>query len=323
MRTAILQRLLQMIPTLLGVTVLVFLFISLTGNPVKQLLGPEATHEEVQQVMREYGLDRPLHTRYLFWLGNVLQGNFLRSYATKRPVMEDIRQRMPATIELAVCTMFIATLTALIVGILSVRKPGGWFDSSARSVIFVFLAVPAFWLGIELIIIFSRMLTWFPPAGRGKGSMLTFSGLRSHFAHLALPAITLGIGTGAVLCRVLRASLLEVLSSDFIRTAQAKGLSSRLVLMRHALRNALIPFITVGGISIGLLLEGSIIVETVFSWPGMGLRMVEAIKGRDAPMAMAGVLLFATIYILVNFFVDVLYVLIDPRVRLEGGAGRK
>jgi ABC-type dipeptide/oligopeptide/nickel transport system permease component len=311
------------VPTLFGVTLLVFIFISLTGNPVKQLLGPEATHQEIQQVMHEFGLDRPLYSRYFFWLGHVLQGDFGRSYATKRPVIEDIRLRFPATLELAVCTAFIATLTSVIIGVLSVRKPGGVFDSSARTVIFVFLAMPGFWLGIELIILFSRKVAWFPPSGRGEGSWISWAGLNSHLSHLALPAITLGVGTGAVLCRLLRASLLEVLNSDFIRTAQAKGLSGRIVLLRHALRNALIPFITVGGIAIGGLLEGSIIVETVFSWPGMGLRMIEAIKSRDVPMAMSGVLLFATVYILVNFFVDILYVVIDPRVRLEGGAGPK
>jgi ABC-type dipeptide/oligopeptide/nickel transport system permease component len=203
-----------------------------------------------------------------------------------------------------------------VIAVLSVRKPGGAFDATARAVIFVFLAMPSFWLGIELIIVFSRKLPLFPPAERGAGS------LRSHVAHLVLPALTLGIGTGASLCRVLRASLLEVLNSDFVRTARAKGLGLNAVLVRHALRNALIPFVTLSGISVAALMEGSIIIETVFAWPGIGSMMIEAIKSRDAPVAMAGVLLAAVTYVTVNLVVDILYVVIDPRVRLGGRAGK-
>jgi ABC-type dipeptide/oligopeptide/nickel transport system permease component len=217
--------------------------------------------------------------------------------------------------------MFLATLIAVVVAVMSVRRPGGLFDQGARTVIFVFLAMPGFWLGIELIIIFSRKLGWFPPAGRGEGSF--FLNLPDHLSHLFLPAITLGVGTAASLCRVLRASLLEILHSDFIRTARAKGLSGRIVLMRHALRNALIPFVTLSGISIAALLEGSIIIESIFAWPGIGQWMVEAIKGRDAPVVMAGVLLTAVVYAGVNLIVDFLYTVIDPRVRLDGGSSAK
>ncbi|MCX7017395.1 MAG: ABC transporter permease, partial [Candidatus Sumerlaeota bacterium] len=244
----------------------------------------------------------------------LMEGDFGRSYTTRRPVAETLREKLPATIELAATVMFLATLISILIATLSVRKPGGWFDGGARTVIFIFLAMPSFWLGIELIILFSRKFPLFPPAGRGQ------EGLGDHLAHLALPALTLGIGTSASLCRILRAALLDVLNTDYIRTAYAKGLAPRAVLVRHALRNALIPYVTLSGLSIAALLEGSIVVETVFAWPGIGLMMIDAIKSRDAPTAMAGVLLVAVIYVAVNMIVDVLYVVIDPRVRLEGGA---
>lgn len=316
MTTTIIKRLLQMIPTLFGVSVLVFLLLVTSGDPVRAFLPGDATQEDIRQLRQELHLDKPLHIQYAYWLRGAVRGDFGKSYASKRPVMDDMIKRLPATLELAVITMFIATLVAVVVALLSVRNAGGVFDGAARTVIFVFLAMPAFWLGIELIILFSRKLPIFPPGGRGSGSIL------EHLSHIALPAITLGVGTGAALCRVLRASLLEVLHSDYIRTARAKGLSGRVVLIRHALRNALIPFVTLSGLAIAGLLEGSIIVESIFAWPGIGSWMVEAIKGRDAPVVMVGVLLTALIYTAANLIVDLLYAVIDPRIRLGGGSGR-
>jgi ABC-type dipeptide/oligopeptide/nickel transport system permease component len=173
--------------------------------------------------------------------------------------------------------------------------------------------MPSFWLGIELIIIFCRNLQWFPPSGRGQGS------LASHVSHLVLPAVTLGVGAGASLSRILRASLLEVLNSDYVRTARAKGVSGSVVLLRHALSNALIPFLTLSGLTFAALLEGAVIVETVFAWPGVGQLMVEAVRGGDRPQAMAGVVLVSLIYILINLAVDLLYGVVDPRIRTTGG----
>jgi len=314
MIATITKRLLQAVPTLFGVSILVFVLLVTTGDPIRQLLGPDAGIEEQQKLRKELHLDRHPIVQYGFWLGKVARGDFGISYSTQRAVLPDLKTRMIATAELAVVTMVIATLVAISVALLSVRRPGGWFDSIARTAIFVFLAMPAFWLGIELIILFSRKLLLLPPAGRGEGS------LRDHIAHLIMPAFTLGIGTGALLCRVLRASLLEVLHSDYLRTARAKGLAGGTVLLRHALRNALIPFVTLSGLSIAILLEGAVIVETVFAWPGMGSWLIEAIKGRDAPVVMAAVLMIAVIYTLINLLVDVLYVVIDPRVRLDGGS---
>lgn len=317
----LIKRLLLMIPTLFGVSVLVFVLLAISGDPVRNLLPADAPAEQVQALREELNLDKPMVARYFLWLKDALQGDLGKSYTgSNAEVMPELLQRLPATLELAVITMFIATLIAVAVAILSVRKPGGWFDQGARTVIFVFLAMPGFWLGIELIILFSRKLAWFPPAGRGEGSLIFNFG--DHLSHLALPAITLGVGTAASLCRVLRASLLEILHSDFVRTARAKGVSGRVVLMRHALRNALIPFVTLSGLSIAALLEGSIIIESVFAWPGVGQWMVDGIKGRDASVVMAGVLLTAIVYAAVNLIVDILYTVIDPRVRLDGGSAR-
>lgn len=312
------KRILLMIPTLLGVSMLVFFLLAISGDPIRNLLAPDAPPEQIIALRKELNLDKPIPVRYFLWLKDALQGDLGRSYTGSHlPVFPELVRRLPATLELAVITMFIATLISVGVALLSVRNPGGLFDQTSRTIIFVFLAVPGFWLGIELIILFSRKLGWFPPAGRGDGSILF--NLPSHLAHLALPAITLGVGTAASLCRILRASLLEVLHSDFVRTARAKGVSGRVVLMRHALRNALIPFVTLSGISIAALLEGSIIIESVFAWPGIGQWMVDAIKGRDAPVVMAGVLLTAVVYSGVNLIVDILYTVIDPRIRLDAG----
>lgn len=312
------KRLAQAVPTLFGVSIVVFVLLASSGDPTRMLVAPDASAEELRAKRAELHLDQPLVVRYGYWAKSTLTGDFGRSYFSKRPVGADLLRRLPATLELAVTVMFVATLTAMGVALLSARNPGGPFDSTARTVIFVFLAMPSFWLGIELIILFSRRLGWFPPAGRGAGSIATWEGLRSHVAHLALPALTLGVGTGALLSRVLRASLLETLQSDYVRTARAKGLGGRAVLVKHALRNALIPFLTLGGLTIAGLLEGSIIVESIFAWPGVGQWMVEGIKGRDTPVVMAGVLLSAVAYTGVNLLVDVLYGVVDPRIRLGG-----
>ncbi len=308
------KRLLLSIPTLLGVSILVFLLLHISGDPIRSLLPPDATREQMILKRHELHLDEPLLVQYWYWLRDALRGNFGVSWVgSQRPVAADLIKRLPATIELAVTTMAIATFLAIGVALLSARKPYGAFDSAARTVIFVFLAAPAFWLGIELIILFSRRLHLLPPAGRGHDT------ISDHLLHLALPSITLGVGTAAALCRVLRASMLEILTSDFVRTARAKGVSGRRVLVHHAFRNALIPFVTLSGLAVAGLLEGSIIVESIFAWPGLGQWMVDGIKGGDKPVVMAGVLLIAAVYTFVNLSVDLLYTVIDPRIRIGGG----
>jgi len=251
--------------------------------------------------------DLSVVTQYLTWMGNILlHGDLGDSITSQRPVTEEIFGRIGATIELAVVAMFFATMTGLIVGTFSAVYPRTWIDNSSRLFVFIFLAMPSFWLGLELIIIFSRKLEWFPPAGRGT------------LGHLFLPATTLGISTGAFLSRILRSSMLQVLNMDYIRTAQAKGLAGSRVVLKHALKNALIPFVTVAGLSLGALLGGSVIVETIFNWPGIGKLVIDSIKSRDYPVTMGCVLVLATIFVLVNLVVDMLYVVLDPRIRLEG-----
>ena len=311
MKTLIIKRLLQLIPTLLGVTVLTFVIIHLTpGDPVKLMMGPEATAEQIEAKRVELGFDKPLVIQYFTYLGGILTGDLGTSITQNRPVTEAIFARLPATIELAVVAMFFAMFTGVLVGVISAVKPRSWFDNISRIVIFVFLAMPSFWLGLELIIIGARVLEIFPPAGRGEPYSAEM------LRHLILPAITLGVSTGAFLCRILRSSMLQVLHADYIRTARAKGLDEPVVIMKHALKNALIPFVTVAGLSLGALLGGSVIVETIFNWPGIGKLVIDSIKSRDYPVTMGCVLVLATIFVFVNLIVDLLYAALDPRIRV-------
>lgn len=336
--TYFMRRLLGLVPTLLGISLLTFLMMHAGGgDPVAAMLGPEATEQDRIALTRELGFDQPLPVQYLRWLGvlprpvkvnapgggteevvrfsGVIQGDFGRSITTQRPVWEEIAQRLPATLELGLAALFFATITSLLVGILSAVNPRGAIDGISRFAVFVFLAMPSFWLGLELIIIFSRWLQWFPPGGRGTPFTYAWLG------HLVLPAITLGVGTGAFLCRILRSSMLEVLSADYIRTGRAKGLSKWVIVMKHALKNAMIPFITVAGISAGSLLGGSIIVEAVFNWPGVGRLLVTSIFEYNFPVTIGCVFVLATIFVLVNLLVDFSYSLLDPRIRVGAGGG--
>lgn len=312
--TVVFRRLLELIPTLIGVSLLTFFMIRLTpGDPVKLILGPEATQEAIDRVRTEMGFDQPLPIQYLRYMGGVLRGDLGTSITSKQPVSVEIFSRLPATIELALASMVFAVVTALAIGVLSAVYPRSWLDSGSRIIVFVFLAMPSFWLGLELIIILSRNWPYLPPGGRGEP--YTLEALR----HLLMPAITLGVGTGAFLSRILRSSMLQVLGQDFIRTARAKGLSEATVIFKHTLKNALIPFVTVAGISTGWLLGGSVIVETVFDWPGVGKLLIDSIRQRDFPVTTGTVLVLATLFVLVNLAVDLLYTVLDPRIRLDGG----
>lgn len=317
MTTTILRRLIGLVPTMIGVSLLTFLMIRLTpGDPVRLMLGPEATPETMAKLRKELHMDRPIPVQYAIYMKNALQGDLGRSITSKRPVTEEIASRMPATIELAGTAMLFAIFVGLVVGILSAVYPRTWLDSISRIGVFVFLAMPSFWLGLELIILFGRKLHWFPPAGRG------IPWTPSMLMHLTLPALTLGVGIGAFLSRILRSSLLQSLGQDFVRTARAKGLEPHRVILKHALKNAMIPFVTVTGLSTGALLGGSVIVETVFNWPGVGKLLVDSIKERDFPVTMGCVLILAIVFVLINLIVDLLYSILDPRIRLEGGENR-
>jgi len=313
----VLRRLLELIPTLIGVTLLTFLMVRLLpGDPAKLMLGPEASESAVNELRMKLGLDRPLHEQYARYMWNLAQGDLGESISTKRPVREEVLSRLPATLELGLAAMIFATVIGMTVGILSSAYPRSYLEGASRMIVFILLAMPGFWLGLELIIIFSRNLEWLPPAGRGKP--FTLEGLR----HLILPAVTLGVGTGALMCRILRSSMVQVLSADYIRTARAKGVSGTRVIMVHTLRNSLIPFIAVAGISTGTLMGGSVIVERIFNWPGLGKLLVDSIDGRDYPVVMACVLLFALLYVMCNLLVDVAYGLVDPRIRVGNGTAK-
>lgn len=313
MWTYIIRRLMILIPVMFGVSLFVFFLMKLIpGDPVRALLPQNATAEDVIRIRQAYHLDKPIYIQYGYWLKGAIQGDLGRSLWTRREVTEAIFQRLPASIELACASMFIAVTLGLLVGVIAAIKRDGLLDHSVRVTTFILLAMPSFWLGLLLILFFARELDWLPASGRGE---MMFS--PEWFSSIILPAFTLGTGTAAFLARVLRSSMLDVLSMDYVTCARAKGLNSQTVIIKHALRNALIPFITISGLALGGLLGGSIIVEEIFAWPGLGKLLVEAIQQRDLPVAQGGVLFLALVFVLVNLLVDIFYAVLDPRIQLE------
>ena len=306
MLTYAIRRLLIAIPTLFGVVLLVFLMVRLApGDPAVLLAGEFATPETLQAIRERYGLDRPLPEQFLLYLGALLRGDLGESARSRRPVLEELKTYFPNTVELAVAAILVALLTGIPLGILAALRPGSGLDLGVMTLALLGVSMPVFWFGLLAILIFSVNLGWFPVAGKGT------------LAHLVLPAITLGVNATALLARMTRGTLLEVLSPDYIRTARAKGLAERVVVFKHALRNALIPVVTVAGLEFGSLLAGAVITETIFAWPGLGQLLVGSILARDYPVVQGAVLLVATSFILVNLLVDLLYAWIDPRVRYD------
>jgi peptide/nickel transport system permease protein len=330
----LLNRLLQLVPVMLGVTVIVFLMITLTpGDPVDIMIGDQNITAEQEARMRvELGLDRPPIERFFVFLGNAVRGEFGLSFFHRRPVIDVIAERLPATIELAVVALIIALATAIPLGVLAAVRKNSWIDKAATVGSLLGVSLPGFWFAILLIMLFAVHLHLLPVSGRiGFESEVTsitgfllidtlLNGRPAAFAdalaHIILPAITLGLPMAAVLMRVTRASMLEVLRSDYVTFAEAKGLKRSRVLYRHALKNALIPTVTVAALEMGSLLGGSMIVETVFGWPGLGRLVVESIFQRNYPLIQAAVLLYAVTYVLLNFAADLLYTQLNPRVRL-------
>lgn len=330
----IIDRLLQLGPVLLGVTVIVFLMITLTpGDPVEIMLGDmKSTPEQAEVLRRDMGLDRPPVERFFRFVGNALQGNFGLSFFHRRPVSEVIAERLPATIELTLAALLLSLLISVPLGALAAVHKGGWLDRTATVGSLLGVSLPGFWFGILLIMLFSVQLGVLPVSGRiGYGyevpavtGLLTIDTLLAGrldsflqaLRHLALPAITLALPMAAPLMRVTRASMLDVLRSDYVTFAEAKGLSRRRVLWRHALKNALMPTVTIAALETGSLLGGNMIVESVFGWPGLGRLVVESIFARNYPLVQAAVLLYAVTYVLLNFIADVAYTLLNPRVRL-------
>jgi ABC-type dipeptide/oligopeptide/nickel transport system permease component len=330
----VIDRLLQLVPVLLGVTVIVFLMINLTpGDPVEIMLGDmKSTPEQAESLRRDMGLDRPPVERFFRFVGNAVQGNFGLSFFHRRPVIDVIAERLPATVELTLASLVLALAISIPLGVLAAVHKGGWLDRSATVGSLLGVSMPGFWFGILLIMLFAVKLGVLPVSGRiGYGYEVPsitglllvdtlLAGRLDSFAqavrHLTLPAITLALPMAAPLMRVTRASMLEVLRSDYVTFAEAKGLSRRRVLWRHALKNALIPTVTIAALETGSLLGGNMIVESVFGWPGLGRLVVESIFARNYPLVQAAVLLYAVTYVLLNFIADVAYTRLNPKVRL-------
>ena len=300
------RRLLLAIPTLAGVLVVVFLLLYVApGDPVLSMVGERADAATIVRLRAELRLDDPLPVQFAHYAGQVLHGDLGRSYITGRPIVRDIRERFPKTLELALAAMTLAAVLGITIGVLSAWKPNGWFDRLSLGAAYLGISFPVYWVGLILILIFAVMLQWLPPSGSGR------------FVYLVLPALALGMRSIAFLARMTRSSMLEVLGSDFVRTARAKGLRDTVVLGRHALRNALIPVITVLGLDFGYYLTGSILTETIFSWPGLGRYVVNAISRRDLPAIQGSVLFLSLVFVAVNLITDLVYAVSDPRVTYE------
>jgi peptide/nickel transport system permease protein len=302
----IIKRLLLAIPTILGVIFIVMLTIEMVpGDPVMLMLGEQATKETVEKVRTALGLDKPLITRYFLYLRNLAQGDMGRSIRENRLVSKEISDVWPATLELTMAAMAIALFVGILVGIVSAVRPNSFLDGINRVLSLFGLSMPVFWVGLVLIVIFSYWIRLFPIGGSGS------------LRHLVLPAVTLSLPSIAMISRMTRSSLLEVLKEDYVRTARAKGVSERRVILKHALKNALIPIITLSGLQLGQLMGGAILTETVFAWPGLGRLMVRAIFARDYILLQGAVLFFALAFVLINLVVDISYSFLDPRVRYE------
>lgn len=300
-----LKRLLGVAPVVFGVLLLTFLLVHLVpGDPVEVMLGESATAVDRSQLRAELGLDRPLAVQFADYLSRLAHGDFGRSIHTRTPVAELLAERLPATARLAALALLIAVGIGLPLGIAAALKAGRWPDGAATLFSLTLSAMPHFWLGPLFMLVFALWLGWLPVSGMGEP------------ASIVLPALTLGCGLAAILTRMTRASLLEVLHEDFVRTARAKGLPERVVVLRHALRAALLPVVTVLGMQLGGLLAGTVITETVFGWEGVGRLLVESIEKRDYPVTQACVLVIALSYVLVNLLTDLAYARLDPRVRL-------
>ncbi len=301
------RRLLHGIFVIWGVVTAVFFLVRLTGDPVVFLVDQSATREEIEHARRLLGLDRPMHEQYLAFLLAVPRGDFGTSIREKRPAMGLVLERFwPATVELALAAAVLSTLLAVPLGVVAATHKDGAADHVSRIASLLLQSMPGFWLGLLLILLFAVELHGLLPA-YGAGT----------WRHLILPAIALAAAPLAQNARLVRAGMLEVLQQDYVRTARAKGVREYGVLYRHALKNAAIPFITVAGLSLGFMLSGTIIIETVFAWPGLGRLIVQAVPGRDFPVIQAGVFVFALIFVVLNLAVDLLYAVVDPRVRLS------
>ena len=310
------RRLLLLAPVLMGVSVIVFLVLHLApGDPAEIMLGSQATQEDRLRLRADLGLDDPLHVQYGRWLGHVARGDLGRSLWMRRPVLGEVLVRLKATLILTGTALVLSSIGGVALGILSATRPNSWLDRTSAVASLFGASMPVFWLGIVLMVVFSLTLGWLPASGMyapyGGGD------LEDLLRHLVLPALTLAAASVTIVARLTRSAMLEVLGQDYIRTARAKGLVERRIVVRHALKNALVPIVTVIGVQAGYLLGGAVLTETVFAWPGVGTLMVQGILARDIPLVQGCVLVVALTFVLVNLFVDLLYAWLDPRIRYE------
>lgn len=334
MLSYIIKRLLWAIPTLLGVSILVFSMVHLApGDPALVMLGEHASKESVEALREQMGLNKPLLDQYIMFVSNAVQGDFGISMTSGEPVIDEFMERFPATVELALVAMFFAVIAGLFAGIISAVKRYSIFDYTAMGTALAGVSMPVFWLGLMLIYFFSVELGWLPVSGRlgyefdideVTGLFLIDAILMDDYEafwdalkHLILPAIALGTIPMAIIARMTRASMIEVLKEEYIRTAKAKGCSKTQVIMIHALKNALLPVLTVIGLMIGTLFAGAILTETTFSWPGIGKWLVNAVYQRDFPIIQSTTLIIASMFVIVNLVVDVLYAVVNPKIRLS------
>jgi peptide/nickel transport system permease protein len=330
----VVRRLLLLIPILLGLSILVFLWIrALPGGPAEALLGERATPETIAAIERQYGLDQPLPVQYWRYVKTVSQGDFGDSTVSRQPVVEEFKQKFPATIELAVAAMLFSMLLGIPLGFFAAKKYGSVFDHASLVASLIGISIPVFFLAIILKYIFAVKLGWLPTVGRISvlidlehptnfyvlDSIITgnWEAFVDCLRHLVLPAIALGSIPLAVVARITRAAVLDVQNEDYVRTARAKGVAPMTVDRRHIFRNAMLPIATIIGLQTGLLLSGAVLTETVFAWPGIGTWLVDAIDARNFPVIQAGVLFVSIVFVLVNLVVDISYALINPRIRIS------
>ncbi|PUU91024.1 MULTISPECIES: ABC transporter permease [Halanaerobium] len=330
----IIKRLLALIPILIGVAVIVFLIVHLIpGDPAQTMLGERATDEALQRLREQMGLNDPLPVQFWRYVKDLLRGDLGRSIMSNNPVSAELAQRFPATLELSFFAMIFAVVVGIPAGIFASINQNSWFDNLSMLIALMGVSMPIFWLGLMFIWLFAVELGWFPPSSRiGVGLdftpitnlyvidsiiQLNFNALKDILHHLVLPAVALGTIPMAIIARMTRSSMLEVLRKDFIRTAYAKGLKRKIVIFKHALKNAMVPIITVVGLQFGVLLGGAVMTETIFSWPGLGKYLVDAIYARDFPIVQGGILFFAGVFVIVNLIVDLSYALVDPRIQYE------
>lgn len=302
----IIKRLIMLIPVLLGVAFIIFAIMNVAeGDPVYQVAGPDATEEQLDALREEMGLNGSLLQRYFRYIANLLRGNLGTSYISKMDVMKLYLQRLPNTLRLASIAMVVAVLISVPLGIIAAVNQNSWKDTLAMVLALLGLSMPNFWLGLLLIILFSLKLGWFPSGG-AEGAI-----------SVVLPAVTVGVGLAALLTRTTRSSMLDVLRQDYLRTARAKGVSENKVVMHHALRNALIPIITIFGVQFSNVLGGSVLAETVFAWPGVGRLVVDAIDQRDIPTVTGALVMTTMLVTVVNLLVDIVYAYVDPRIKAQ------